>query len=162
VLSKALVERGFSLSLSDFFAEILRIYKLQPHNISPNSILTISDHVTLCEGHLRVKSDLTLFQFYFSIKKETVPKSSALANCGNVTFKLRQVRIYPHTERHGSVRYWSGGFFYVKDIGVPASTRVLPPFKDGPADETSAWNTNPHISNLLEIEKMAKRISQLV
>jgi hypothetical protein len=52
VMTKALVEQGFSLPPSDFFAEILKKYKLQPHNISPNSILTMSKHVTLCEGHL--------------------------------------------------------------------------------------------------------------
>jgi hypothetical protein len=38
VLTKALVERGFSLPPSDFFSEILKEYNLQPHNISPNSI----------------------------------------------------------------------------------------------------------------------------
>ncbi|KAK1687025.1 hypothetical protein QYE76_047873 [Lolium multiflorum] len=54
VLTKALVERGFSFPPSDFFLEILKIYGLQPHNISPNSVLAISNHVTLCEGHLRL------------------------------------------------------------------------------------------------------------
>jgi hypothetical protein len=95
VLTKALVERGFSLLPIDFFAEILKTYKLQPNNISPNSILAISNHVTLCEGHLRVNPDLTLFQFYFSVKKETVPKSSALANCSSVTFKLLRIDMNP-------------------------------------------------------------------
>ncbi|KAK1650037.1 hypothetical protein QYE76_067842 [Lolium multiflorum] len=45
-------------------------YGLQPHNISPNSVLAISNHVTLCEGHLRVPPELSLFQYYFSVKKE--------------------------------------------------------------------------------------------
>jgi hypothetical protein len=156
-----LVERGFSLPPSDFFSEILKTYKLQPHNISPNNILAISNHVTLCEGHLWVKPDLALFQFYFSVKKEMVPRSSALANCGIITFELRQGRIYPHTDRHESLRYWSGGFFYVKDVGSPESTRVLPPFKDGPAAKTSARNANPQIFDFSEIEKMAKQISKL-
>jgi hypothetical protein len=89
VLTKALVEGGFSLQPSDLFAEILKTYKLQPHNISPNNILAISNHVTLCEGHLWVKPDLTLFQFYFSVKKQTVTNTSTLANYDNVTFKLR-------------------------------------------------------------------------
>ncbi|KAK1647473.1 hypothetical protein QYE76_065278 [Lolium multiflorum] len=53
VLTKALVERGFSFPPSDFFLEILKTYGLQPHNISPNSVLAISNHVALCEGHLR-------------------------------------------------------------------------------------------------------------
>jgi hypothetical protein len=50
VVTKALIKRGFSLPPSDFFTEILKAYQLQPHNISPNSILAISNHVTLCEG----------------------------------------------------------------------------------------------------------------
>jgi hypothetical protein len=82
VLTKALVERGFSLPPSDFFMEILKAYNLQPHNISPNSILAITIHVTLCEGHLRVAPELTLFQYYFGIKKEYVPQTSSLATCG--------------------------------------------------------------------------------
>ncbi|KAK1580654.1 hypothetical protein QYE76_071958 [Lolium multiflorum] len=57
VLTKALVERGFSFPPSDFFLEILKTYGIQPHNISPNSVLAISNHVTLCEGHLRDVSD---------------------------------------------------------------------------------------------------------
>ncbi|KAK1660686.1 hypothetical protein QYE76_048845 [Lolium multiflorum] len=55
VLTKALVERGFSFPPSDFFLEILKTYGLQPHNISPNSVVTISNHVALCEGHLRFR-----------------------------------------------------------------------------------------------------------
>ncbi|KAK1561408.1 hypothetical protein QYE76_016517 [Lolium multiflorum] len=72
VLTKALVERGFSFPPSDFFLEILKAYGLQPHNISPNSVLAISNHVTLCEGHLRVTPELSLFQYYFTVKKERI------------------------------------------------------------------------------------------
>ncbi|KAK1608550.1 hypothetical protein QYE76_032223 [Lolium multiflorum] len=57
VVTKALVERGFSLPPSNFFLEILKAYELQPHHISPNSILAISNHVVLCEGHLRDVAD---------------------------------------------------------------------------------------------------------
>jgi hypothetical protein len=88
-MTKTLVEGGFSLPPRDFFAEVLKTNKLQPHNISPNNFLAISNHVTLCEGHLCVKPNLTLFQFYFSVKKETVTKSSTLANYDRITFKLR-------------------------------------------------------------------------
>ncbi|KAK1630740.1 hypothetical protein QYE76_005055 [Lolium multiflorum] len=56
VMTKALVERGFSFPPSDFFLEILKTYGLQPHNISPNSVLAISNHVALCEGHLRLEA----------------------------------------------------------------------------------------------------------
>jgi hypothetical protein len=33
VVTKALIEREFSLPPSDFFTEILKVYQLQPHNI---------------------------------------------------------------------------------------------------------------------------------
>jgi hypothetical protein len=138
VVTKALVERGFSFPPNDFFSEILKAYGLHPHNISPNSILAISNHVTLCEGHLRVTPELSLFQYFFSVKKEKVPQTSSLATCGTITFKLCPSRVYPHTNHHESAWYWSGGFFYLKDVSDPASARVLPAFKNGPASETPA------------------------
>jgi hypothetical protein len=95
VMTKALVERGLSLPPSDFFSKILSAYKLQPHNICPYSILAISNHVTLCEGLLRVTPDLPLFQYYFSVKKEKTAQTSTLATCGGITFKLCQGRSYP-------------------------------------------------------------------
>ncbi|KAK1649446.1 hypothetical protein QYE76_067251 [Lolium multiflorum] len=137
VVTKALVERGFSLPPSDFFSEILKAYELQPHHISPNNILAISNHATLCEGHLRVTPELSLFQYYFSVKKEKVSQTSTLATCGGITFKLRPGRVYPHTDRHESVRYWSGNFFYLKDVADPASPKVLPDFKDAPPQRDS-------------------------
>ncbi|KAK1695829.1 hypothetical protein QYE76_012526 [Lolium multiflorum] len=123
VITKALVERGFSFPPSDFFSEILKAYGLQPHNISPNSVLAISNHVTLCEGHLRVTPELPLFQYYFTVKKEKIRQTSELATCGSITFMLRPGRVYPHTDRHESARYWSGSFFYLKDVSDPASDR---------------------------------------
>ena len=160
-MTNALIERGFSLPTSDVFLEILNAYKLQHHNISPNSILAISNHVTLCEGHLRVTPDLPLFQYYFSVKKETVSQTSSLATCGSITFKLRPGRVYPHTDRRESVRYWSGGFFYLKDVSDPASPKMLPEFKDGPASETPAWSQCPHLSESPQLTRAVRRICKL-
>ncbi|KAK1619083.1 hypothetical protein QYE76_024600 [Lolium multiflorum] len=119
VLSKALVERGYSLPPSDFFSEILKTYKLQPHNISPKNILAISNHVTLYEGHLWVKPDLALFQFYFFVKKETVPQSSALANCGSVTFKIRPGRRHESVSLTRSRRRTLGSWSEPRMLGRP-------------------------------------------
>ncbi|KAK1602617.1 hypothetical protein QYE76_007971 [Lolium multiflorum] len=113
--------------------EILKTYGLQPHNISPNSVLAISNHVALCEGHLRVTPELPLFQYFFTVKK--IRQSGELATCGTITFMLRPGRVYPPTDRHESARYWSGGFFYLKDVSDPASARKLPAFKNCPANE---------------------------
>ena len=161
VLTKALVERGFSFPPSDFFLEILKAYGLQPHNISPNSVLAISNHVTLCEGHLRVTPELSLFQYYFTVKKERIRQSTELATCGSITFMIRPGRVYPHTDRHESARYWSGGFFYLKDVSDPASERKLPPFKNCPATELPAWSHCPHLSESLQLTRAVRRICKL-
>ncbi|KAK1627702.1 hypothetical protein QYE76_002017 [Lolium multiflorum] len=158
VLTKALVERGFSFPPSDFFLEILKAYGLQPHNISSNSMLAISNHVTLCEGHLRVIPELSLFQYYFTVKKERIRQSSELATCGTITFMIRPGRVYPHTDRHESARYWSGGFFYLKDASDPANVRKLPPFKNCPATELPTWSHCPHISESLQLTRAVRRI----
>jgi hypothetical protein len=64
-------------------------------------------------------------------------------------------------DRHESVRYWSAGFFYVKDVEVPANPKTLPIFKHGPSAETSAWTANPHHSDSLEMVKMVRQICKL-
>ncbi|KAK1610328.1 hypothetical protein QYE76_034001 [Lolium multiflorum] len=161
VLTKALVERGFSFPPSDFFLEILKAYGLQPHNISPNSVLAISNHVTLCEGHLRVTPELSLFQYFFTVKKERIRQSAELATCGSITFMIRPGRVYPPTDRHESARYWSGGFFYLKDVSDPASERKLPPFKNCPATELPAWSHCPHLSESLQLTRAVRRICKL-
>ncbi|KAK1670389.1 hypothetical protein QYE76_058548 [Lolium multiflorum] len=161
VVTKALVERGFSFPPSDFFSEIMKVYGLQPHNILPNSVLAISNHVTLCEGHLRVPPELSLFQYYFSVKKEKIRQTSELATCGSITFMLRPGRVYPHTDRHESARYWSGGFFYLKDVSDPSGERRLSPFKNSPASETPAWTQCPHLSESPQLTRAVRRICKL-
>ncbi|KAK1680701.1 hypothetical protein QYE76_041549 [Lolium multiflorum] len=159
VLTKALVERGFSFPPSDFFLEILKTYGLQPHNISPNSVLAISNHVALCEGHLRVTPEISLFQYFFSVKK--IRQSGELATCGSITFMLRPGRVYPPTDRHESARYWSAGFFYLKDVSDPASEKKLPAFKNCPANELPSWTHCPHFSDSPQLTRAVRRICKL-
>ncbi|KAK1668900.1 hypothetical protein QYE76_057059 [Lolium multiflorum] len=109
VMTKAWVERGLSLPCSEFFLSILSTYGLQPHNICPNSYLLLSNFVTLCEGHLGIRPDVKLWQFFFRVKKET--KEKAMVNCGSMTFMLRPSRMYPPHDSHESVRYWNAGWF---------------------------------------------------
>ncbi|KAK1662313.1 hypothetical protein QYE76_050472 [Lolium multiflorum] len=78
VLTKAWVEWGLSLPCSEFFLSVRNTYGLQPHNICPNSYLLLSNFVTLCKGHLGIRPDIRLWQFFFRIKKETNDKVSGV------------------------------------------------------------------------------------
>jgi hypothetical protein len=64
VMMKMHVERGFSLPPSEFFRKVLDHYGLQPHNLSPNSILCLRNYVAICEGYLGIKRRLYLFNYY--------------------------------------------------------------------------------------------------
>jgi hypothetical protein len=122
VITKALMERGFSFPPSDFLMEVLSHYGLQPHNLLPNSITVLSSYVALCEGYLGILQILDLFKFFFGIKRESVRTRGPLANCGSVSFKICDDKKYPVLPHHESVRFWSGGFFYCKDKAAPGKT----------------------------------------
>ena len=160
VLTKAWVERGLSLPCSEFFLSILSTYGLQPHNICPNSYLLLSNFVTLCEGHLGIRPDVRLWQFFFRVKKET--KDKAMVNCGSMTFMLRPGRMYPPHSSHESVRYWNAGWFYVKNIKVPEVHDGLPKFVNEPPEELDSWSLIPALAQYPELNKAARRISRLV
>jgi hypothetical protein len=70
VMCKAWVERGLSLPASEFFLDVLEKYKLQPHNICPNSFTILANFQTLMEGHLGMKPDIKLFQWFFRVKPQ--------------------------------------------------------------------------------------------
>jgi hypothetical protein len=46
-VTKAWVQRGFSLPPFDFFFEIMNTYGMQPHNIFPNDYTILSNFTTL-------------------------------------------------------------------------------------------------------------------
>ncbi|KAK1602469.1 hypothetical protein QYE76_037324 [Lolium multiflorum] len=157
VMTKAWVERGLSLPCSEFFLSILNTYGLQPHNICPNSYLLLSNFATLCEGHLGIRPDVKLWQFFFRVKKET--KDKAMLNCGSMTFMLRPGRMYPPHDSHESVRYWNAGWFYEKNVSVPEIHDGLPKFNNEPPEELASWSFIPSLSLTPILEKAARRIS---
>jgi hypothetical protein len=160
VLTKAWVEHGLSLSCSEFFISVLTTYGLQPHNICPNSYLLLSNFVTLCEGHLEIRPDIRMWQFFFRVKKET--KDKAMVNCGSMTFMLRPGRMCPPHSSHESVRYWNAGWFYVKNIEVPNVHQGLPKFVNQPPEELDSWSFILALTQYPELNKAARRISRLV
>jgi hypothetical protein len=154
------VERGLSLPPSEFFLEVLNTYGLQHNNICPNAYLLLSDFVTLCEGHLGVRPDVRLLQFFYCVKKET--KQKVMVNCGSMTFVLRSKRVFPPLSSHESVRYWNAGWFYIKNESVPGHHDGLPAFSNNPPGELASWSYIPNLAQHLELDKMARRISKLV
>ena len=57
--------RGLGLPASAFFYSFLEFYQLQPHHLSPNTVVLLSAFVTLCEGFLGVLPTLELWGEFF-------------------------------------------------------------------------------------------------
>ncbi|KAK1698376.1 hypothetical protein QYE76_015073 [Lolium multiflorum] len=154
VMTKAWVER-IIIPCSEFSPSSIRTGL--PHNICPNSYLLLSNFATLCEGHLGIRPDVKLWQFFFRVKKET--KDKAMLNCGSMTFMLRPGRMYPPHDSHESVRYWNAGWFYEKNVSVPEIHDGLPKFNNEPPEELASWSFIPSLSLTPILEKAARRIS---
>ncbi|KAE8789841.1 hypothetical protein D1007_35952 [Hordeum vulgare] len=71
--------RGFGLPLSNFFANFLIFFGLQPHHLAPNAILQLASFVVLCEGFLGIETRLDLWQKLFFFKQESVKMDKAEA-----------------------------------------------------------------------------------
>lgn len=160
VLCRAWVERGLSLPASGFFLDVLEKYQLQPHNICPNNYTILSNFQTLMEGHLGVKPDIRLFQYFFRVKIQKDPEDNT-CNCGSITFMLRPRRNYPTMAPNESVRYWNKNWFYHKNLVSEAQPKGLPDFKDGAAVEVPFWKECPSIQDHQDLLQMARRIGKL-
>ena len=103
VLLASHIDRVLSLPASDFFLDVLRYYKVQPHNLPPNSMTELSAFVSLCEGFLGIKPSLILFWYFFSTRKNSI---SASVPCITSTLSLilRKDRVYPRVHASESVK----------------------------------------------------------
>ena len=63
--------RGLGLPASAFSRSFLEFYQLQPHHLTPNTVVLLSAFVTLCEGFLGVLSTLELSREFFQSKLGT-------------------------------------------------------------------------------------------
>ena len=59
------VHRGLGFPPSLFFLEVCKHYGLQPHNLTPNSVLYIAGFQALFEGWLNLAPRLDFFRFVF-------------------------------------------------------------------------------------------------
>ena len=75
--------RGLGLSASGFFRSFLEFYNLQPHHLTPNTVVLLSTFVTLCEGFLSVLPTIKLWGEFFYTKLGTVV-AGLPAQCGAI------------------------------------------------------------------------------
>ena len=109
--------RGFSLPASGFLRAFLEFYNLQPHHLTPNTVMLLSAFVTLCEGFLGVLPTLEPWAEFFQSKLGTVV-AGVPTPCG-AFIAMRWVsenNPFPPIPLIQSVKLWQKSYFYVKNI----------------------------------------------
>ena len=84
------LEWGLGFPCLFFFSRLLRYYRIQLHDLTPNSFVHISIFVHLCEAFLGIELHFELFQFLFRLKPQL--DSFILDVVGGAGLQLRQRR----------------------------------------------------------------------
>src|SRR3954466_530297 len=162
VYLKAQLERGVSLPISYFFLSVLNHFKVQPHNLSPNSILMLSNFAALCEGYLGIRPRLDLFVYFFTVKREAGHSREELRNCGTISFKIRPGRRFPDIVGHKSWKNWQRTYFYGPDIPLAGQEVTYPDFVYGAATEVSTWRSHASLPSDLDAYRAIRRIKWFI
>uniref|UniRef100_A0ACD5W6E8 Uncharacterized protein n=1 Tax=Avena sativa TaxID=4498 RepID=A0ACD5W6E8_AVESA len=162
VYRKAQLVRGVSLPISHFFLFVLNHYRVQPHNLSPNSILVLSNFAALCKGYLGIRPRLDLFVSFFTVKREAGRSKEELRNCDTISFNIRPVRRFPDIVGHESYKNWQRTYFYGPDIPLAGREVTYPDFVDGAAAEVSTWISKASLPSDLDASRAIRRIEWFV
>ena len=118
------LNRGFTPPGSKFLREVLHFFYLHPQDISPNSLMYIAMHTTLCEGYLCIKPSLPLFRYLFQCKER-----DRFVQCGAITFQRRPGVEFPTPHFHKKIEDWQKSYFYCKSV-VPEGQLDFLPFSE--------------------------------
>jgi hypothetical protein len=122
-------ERGFGVPASRFMRAILHHYRVELHNLSPNSISQAAIFVAVCEGYLGIAPHWDLWTHLFFAELFASPtgerKVHAAVRAGGCILQLRQSRasLYIPAILASSNKGWQRRWFYLRNDG-----ELLPPF----------------------------------
>jgi hypothetical protein len=149
--------RGFALPVSSFLRWFLDHFRLQPHHIGANAMMTLAAFVTLCEAYLGIWPNVELFRRLIYFKTQTAETVPVI--CGTASFYAHKTADFPGIKGKESCKKWQRSFFYVRNLKEGADHINLPPFEaSGP--EWDSWSA-PLPCPSPDMEKILQRISTL-
>ena len=133
---------GIGLPVSAFFRSFLEFYQLQPHHLTPNTVVLLSAFVTLCEGYLGVLPTLELWGEFFQSKLGTRMQGvPAQTGAFVVMRRVAADNPFPVITLIQSVKLWQKSYFYVRNIAPQGDYVNLPAYVAGPpAGRRPQWS----------------------
>jgi hypothetical protein len=106
-------ERGFNLSVGDFFCGLLYYYRLELVHLVSNSITVVSTFIHFCEAYLGIPPHFLLWRYFFCVKS-TGKRSGPV---GAVMFNLRLglKAQWIDTDLPDNTAGWRSEWFYIAD-----------------------------------------------
>jgi hypothetical protein len=157
----AFLLRGFSLLAHEFLRELLFVYGVQLHQLTPNSLLHIACFVSLCESFLGIEPHFLLWRSIFQLRPNV-----ALARkpeLGGAIISVRPEVQYLEFSMAASIQGWRTKWFYIKDRkSSPEDEYGLPPFDASQeVKKLASWDTLPSDAEAEEILPLPSRIKAL-
>jgi hypothetical protein len=149
--------RGFALPASSFMRQFLDHFRLQPHHIGANAMMTLATFATLCEAYLGIWPNVELFHRLIYFKTQTA--ETVLVICGTASFYARKTADFPGIKGKESCKKCQRSFFYVKNLKEGTDHINLPPFEAN-RPERDSWSA-PLPRPAPEMEKILQWISTL-
>ena len=93
--------------MSGFLRSSLEFYHLQPHHLTPNTVMLLGAFVTLCEGYLGVLPTIKLWGALFYTKLGTSVRE-VVAQCGAFVTVRQPLpkNAFPTIKLPQSVKMW--------------------------------------------------------
>ncbi|KAK1670545.1 hypothetical protein QYE76_058704 [Lolium multiflorum] len=153
--------RGLSLPVHKFLRGLLFIYRIQLHQLTPNSLLHISIFITLCECFLGIHPHWGLWKRIFYFRRNN--SRNTIYNVGGVCICVRPDAGYFDVKIADSVQGWRKKWLYVKDAFSAGQQYSLAPFDaaeepqrrrawDAEATDEEKAATNALISCIQELQ----------
>ncbi len=111
-------------------------YRLDFHDLAPDSILHISSFIVVCEAFLRITPHFGLWLKTFSVKPKVVDGEQV--ECGGATISQLTSTPWPKGSFTETSNHWQQDWFYVTE---PRSTKwvAAPTFRPGPPLQLASW-----------------------
>ena len=133
------LERGLSPPVHPFLVQLLWLYGIQLHHLTPDCILHISCFITFCEGYLDIHPHLGLWCSLFSLSGRVSGEGDPARPCGVVKVVPRSSQ-YPDLKLLGVSADWERSFFYFPEVPRSSGGPFLPPFNPDLPTSKECWN----------------------
>ncbi|KAK1608991.1 hypothetical protein QYE76_032664 [Lolium multiflorum] len=151
---------GLSTPVHEFLRGLLFVYGIQPHQLTPNSILHISLFITLCECFLGTHPNWGMWKRIFYLRRNN--SRSVVYDIGGVCICIRSNVDYFDVKFPDSVQGWRKRWLYIKDESVGNQEYGIAPF-DGATKiiRRRSWDAEASAEEIAATDALMKRIHQL-